>query len=109
MMLKRCIEDDPGYAGIEKWMRSLGGKRETVLAAQWEAKFPKLCVWQRGHFLMERCDELLWPEAVCGVAIGLWQVAHDVCVENGVTLDSWRPRIRMAFPRPCSSREAERN
>ncbi len=23
------------------------------------------CVWQRGHFLMERCDELLWPEDEC--------------------------------------------
>lgn len=62
---------------------------------------PHLCIWQRGHFLMERCDELLWPEAGCGKAIGLFQVARDVCVENGVTLDSWYPRIRMAFPHLC--------
>ncbi len=82
-----------------------------------EELFPHLCVtwtdqvdstdtwimWTLLHRTLERFG------VECGKATGIWRVAHDVCVENGVTLDSWRPRIRMAFPNLCRAGRTWRN
>jgi hypothetical protein len=56
-MMKRCIEDDPGFAGIETWMRSLGDGWETVLVAQQKAMFPYLCVrWPWADRYLRECS-----------------------------------------------------
>ncbi len=57
MTLVRCYADDEYGAFWEKWMRSLGDNWETVLTAQWQAMFPKLCA--------QRTAVMGCPYAVC--------------------------------------------
>jgi hypothetical protein len=59
--VKRCIEDDPGLAGIETWMRSLGDGWEPILLAQQKAMFPHLCE----DFPDETPETLGWIGCAC--------------------------------------------
>ena len=77
---------------------------DTLAVELSEVCWPHLCEWECEAFMTRthwQCAMWSHARAACGKAIGLFKVVHDVCIENGVTLDSWHPRVRMAFPYLC--------
>jgi len=93
LRLTRCIEDDPGLAGLEQWMRSLGDGWETVLVAQQKAMFPYLCWWEREAF----CVRL-------GFQCTMWSATHDDCTPLRLR-GPLEVMVRQACPYLCTGWE----
>ena len=94
MRLTRCIEADPGLAGLEQWMRSLGADWKTVLLAQQKAMFPLPCFYGLIWMFRNLCfqlDEPVWEGVLlyeCP-AIGVGGSHSDDYGEDGIWRCSW--------------------